>query len=95
MSKFRKKPVVVEAVQWHHGDPPRAGMTPYSEGTIEQFPHYKGFYFIGPLEGTLEGNHHVSDGDWVITGIQGERYPCKPEIFKETYEPCEKQPSTA
>lgn len=38
---------------------------------------------------TMEGGHIVCPGDWVITGVQGERYPCKPEIFEETYEPAE------
>lgn len=36
---------------------------------------------------TLEGPHHASPGDWIITGIHGEQYPCKPDIFWETYEP--------
>ena len=35
---------------------------------------------------TLEGGHIVCPGDWIITGVQGERYPCKPDIFAETYE---------
>jgi len=35
---------------------------------------------------TLEGPHHVSPGDWIITGVKGERYPCKPDIFAATYE---------
>jgi hypothetical protein len=38
---------------------------------------------------TLEGGHTVCPGDWIITGVQGERYPCKPDIFEETYEPAE------
>jgi hypothetical protein len=38
---------------------------------------------------TLEGVMFVSDGDWVITGVQGERYPCKPDIFAATYEAVE------
>ena len=38
---------------------------------------------------TLEGGHIVCPGDWVITGTAGERYPCKPDIFKELYEPVE------
>jgi hypothetical protein len=38
---------------------------------------------------TLEGGHNVCPGDWVITGIKGERYPCKPDIFTATYEPTE------
>ena len=35
---------------------------------------------------TLEGGHIVCPGDWIITGVSGERYPCKPDIFKQTYE---------
>jgi len=38
---------------------------------------------------TLEGGHNVCPGDWVITGVQGERYPCKPDIFDATYEPAD------
>jgi len=36
---------------------------------------------------TLEGDLHASIGDWIITGVTGEQYPCKPDIFKKTYEP--------
>ena len=39
-----------------------------------------------PLINTLEGNHYVSQNDWIIRGVQGELYPCKPDIFKQTYE---------
>ena len=39
---------------------------------------------------TLEGTHIVSAGDWIITGVAGERYPCKPEIFAATYERVER-----
>lgn len=38
---------------------------------------------------TLEGKMHASPGDWIITGINGEKYPCKPDIFEKTYEPFE------
>lgn len=38
---------------------------------------------------TLEGGHIVCPGDWIITGVAGERYPCKPDIFAQTYEPAE------
>jgi hypothetical protein len=38
---------------------------------------------------TLEGDHHASVGDYIITGVHGEQYPCKPDIFAETYEPVE------
>ena len=36
---------------------------------------------------TLEGGMHASPGDWIITGVNGEKYPCKPDIFEKTYEP--------
>jgi len=76
MSKFRKKPVVIEAVQWFkHGDHPAVKDSIASEcnGWID----------------TLEGGHVVSVGDWIITGVKGEHYPCKPDIFALTYEPAE------
>lgn len=38
---------------------------------------------------TLEGKMHASPGDWIITGLRGEKYPCKPDIFAKTYEPVE------
>ena len=37
---------------------------------------------------TLEGTHHASTGDWIITGVKGEQYPCKPDIFEKTYIKC-------
>ena len=42
-----------------------------------------------PYIKTLEGCHFISDGDYIITGVQGERYPCKPDIFKQTYDTVE------
>ncbi len=41
---------------------------------------------------TLEGTMHASVGDFIITGVHGEQYPCKPDIFLETYEPVEENP---
>lgn len=63
MVKFRKKPIVIEAVQ-HTGPEPLP---------------------ISTLEGTMLAN----PGDWIITGVKGERYPCKPDIFAATYEQVE------
>ncbi len=80
--KYTKKPVMIEATQWNKGDAPLECMKPYGESIIDQYPAYEGFYFIE----TLEGNHHVSDGDFVIKGNKGEFYPCKPDIFKATYD---------
>lgn len=71
--KFRKKPVVIEAEQFFHD------RKPWPAGVEADAYHF----FIR----TLEGLHIVSDGDWIITGVKGERYPCKPDIFALTYEP--------
>jgi len=72
--KFRKKPVVIEATQWFKdGDHPAVRHRERGYGAIY----------------TLEGVHTVKPGDWIITGVKGEFYPCKDEIFKMTYEPVE------
>ena len=81
MSKFRKKPVVIEAVQFSFSaDEWPAGVERPAEGE-------KGTMY-GYIQ-TLEGRMIVSDGDWVITGVNGEKYPCKPDIFEKTYEAVE------
>ena len=73
--QFRKKPVVIEATQWFKdGDHPE--VTPRKSAGNE----HKGW-----IE-TLEGGHEVTPGDWIITGVKGEHYPCKPDIFEMTYE---------
>jgi hypothetical protein len=72
MTKYRKKPVVIEAVQWFKvGDHPAV----YLDGMGT------------PIISTLEGPHIVTAGDYIITGVKGEHYPCKPDIFELTYEP--------
>ena len=77
MALWRKKPVVVEAVQYVKGN----------ELDIEKFTNGQAFPFKGGMEiPTLEGNHLASDGDFIIKGVAGEFYPCKPDIFKQTYE---------
>ena len=87
MAKYRKKPVVIEAMQlrWDNW------------GEMCEFAH------VGKLEDgrprgvqdgeeigldipTLEGLMHANQNDWIIRGIKGELYPCKPDIFEETYE---------
>ena len=74
--KFRKKPIVIDAVQWFRmGDHPDV----FSD---ERSP--TGFA-IRTLENT-EVKHEVTPGDWIITGVKGEVYPCKPDIFVATYE---------
>lgn len=84
MPKFRKKPVVVEAEKFDgtDGQAERLGLlgVPVHEG--RNAPRW---FFVK----TLEGKMRLSDGDWIITGVKGERYPCKPDIFDATYEPVE------
>jgi hypothetical protein len=72
--KFRKKPVVVDAEQFFQDS------IPWPEGV--QIQGADGAVCIKTLEGWLR----VSDGDYIITGVKGERYPCKPDIFEMTYE---------
>jgi hypothetical protein len=90
MSKYRKKPVVIEAVQltWDTWNEicDFVGVGNQHEG----FPH--GFNpgddpnVIGLKIPTLEGVMEVHQGDWIIKGVQGEFYPCKPDIFEATYD---------
>ena len=78
LAEVRKKPVIVEAAQWWPGTTiPGVVETPYTDGAYE---------YPAKCE-TLEGWHGVSPGDFIITGIKGERYPCRPDIFDATYEP--------
>lgn len=81
--KFRKKPVVIEAFCY------RAGEQDYSlaQDVIDGRVRY-------PEDGTmlirtLEGEMCAQPGDWIIRGVKGELYPCKPDIFFATYEPAE------
>ena len=80
MAKFRKKPIVIEAVQWT-GNPEEMPIPPAPHNEIRQMTSR-----CWQLR-TLEGWYKLTPGDWIITGIKGERYPCKPDIFEATYEP--------
>jgi hypothetical protein len=83
MAKFRKKPVVIEAIPYygaHSADVMAAAWGhPFVEATVVG----EGAMSIKTLEGTL----FVSEGDFIIKGVKGEFYPCKPDIFAATYEP--------
>jgi hypothetical protein len=96
MPKFRKRAVVVEAVAWmEHGDHPAVRKTSYEEihallgtsGCSREHPYWD-WQAMGVID-TKEGPHVVIPGDIIITGVQGEHYPCKPDIFAQTYEPVE------
>ena len=93
MGKFRKKPVVIEAEKYSVGL--EDGFVTMGEAItagchVETYKQPACADFRGvPFIATLEGKHFISEGDWIITGVQGERYPCKPDIFEATYEPVE------
>lgn len=78
MAKYRKKPVVIEAVQYDGSFP--LDFLGDSENV------YKAGNRTIAIE-TLEGTMRADVGDWIIRGVQGELYPCKPDIFEATYEP--------
>ena len=97
--KFRKKPIVIDAVQltwktWSEvceflGDViseknPGRNVETFSDRCGELGPPW-----IEITIPTLEGDHIAKHGDWIIKGVHGEFYPCKPDIFDATYEPAE------
>ena len=76
MTKYRKKPIIIDAEQfWPHEKPWPIGVKKQHGN-----PH---------LIETLEGDMIVTPGDWIIMGVKGEKYPCKPDIFEMTYEKAE------
>lgn len=92
MAKYRKKPVVIEAFLWT-GGPDQQEDPIWMKDAIQQGT----VYFQGGNEPhltfeTLEGPMRVSRGDYIIKGVKGELYPCKPDIFAATYEPAEESP---
>lgn len=91
MGKYRKKPVVIEAFRLGKEWPDwwADAVSANSAITFNEDPfQYSGgpdYAFIR----TLEGEMRAERGDWIIRGVQGEIYPCKPDIFEATYEPAE------
>jgi hypothetical protein len=92
MTKFRKKPVVIEAMLWdgsHH-----RGMFEFLGGSSAKAISWYGDNFYidhakvdgGLMIKTLEGEHKANIGDWIIKGVSGEFYPCKADIFEKTYD---------
>ena len=85
--KFRKKPVEIEATQFKVAE-----LKTMNE--VVNFCNILGVEIFEPNEGrrvafqirTLEGVMEVKDGDWVITGVAGEKYPCRKDIFERTYD---------
>ena len=92
--KYKKKPVVIDAVQWT-GENHREMFDFLTENTFDkESMQVSGEHFYidhnrvegGLIIKTLEGEHLASIGDFIIRGVKGEYYPCKPDIFEQTYE---------
>jgi hypothetical protein len=91
MGKYKKKPVVIEAELYQEGLEDGYVCYTLSGNFIGYYDKDKPLPKTNrkPAIKTLEGFHEITDGDYIITGIRGERYPCKADIFKETYEKVE------
>lgn len=104
MPKYRKKPVVVEArgplnadnldelIKWCGGCWIALSSGGHRPDLKETYKLRDGAWFVPCLEiVTPEGRMTAIDGDYIIKGVKGEFYPCKPDIFEETYEPMDRQ----
>ena len=80
--KFRKKPVVVEAEVFR--EIYERGESVFAPDCVVRRWFRRGWWVK-----TIEGWYKVNLGDWIITGVKDERYPCRPDIFEATYEPVE------
>ena len=79
--KFRKKPVVIDAVQWTGANTDEVLGFIVTQGSARR--EGQNAIAIDTSEGTMR----AGKGDWIIKGVKGEYYPCKPDIFAATYEP--------
>jgi len=88
MPKFRKKPVVIEAIQFNGSNKIECieftNQTAFARSEKDINGAVKFWVISIP---TLEGDMIASPNDWIIKGVNGEFYPCKPDIFEKTYEP--------
>jgi hypothetical protein len=93
MAQFRKKPVIIEAVQWTGSNPDEllGFMLTGASLRRENWKTDRGGILIGGclVIETLEGEMRATPFDWIIKGVKGEFYPCKPDIFIATYESVE------
>ncbi len=81
-AKFIKRPVVIEAWRWD-GVATAGDRPDWLRGVNVIADHQEQVLRIATLEGVM----HASVGDWIIQGVKGEVYPCKPDIFEATYDP--------
>jgi len=91
--KYKKKPVIIDAWQWN-GTTLADAMMFVKENGLKDLTAVIGKRNekIGFIIQTLEGDHVATKGDYIIRGVQGEYYPCKPDIFEQTYEPLTPSP---
>ena len=90
IKKARKKPVVIEFIQYDGTPESNREIIDWTRGSKTPATMDKNMYDQRQLSiETLEGAHWVTKGDYVIKGVAGEFYPCKPEIFEQTYEEIE------
>lgn len=87
MQKYRKKPVEIDAIQLHMSNMEPLITQMRREGyEVESFSPPPMQAISGIKIKTLEGTMQANFGDWIIKGVQGEYYPCKPDIFEKTYD---------
>ena len=85
MAKYRKKPVVIDAVKFTRNNWDE--IKEFTNGTAHTLTIERRIDGIATcIIPTLEGQHIATEGDYIIKGVQGEFYPCKPDIFEKTYE---------
>ncbi len=84
MAKYRKKPVVIEAIKYQAelGNNRVMNWLAQQGASVKDWLFHDGEIIIPTLEGSMK----ASDGDWIIRGVKGEFYPCKSDIFEATYE---------
>ena len=84
--RFKKKPVVIDAVQWTGNNfTELMTLDGFNFSTASRYDFDECMLYIH----TLEGDMRADVGDYIIRGVQGEFYPCKPDIFRQTYESAE------
>ena len=84
-NRYRKKPVIIDAIQWT-GHNFQKVLKFVEETEFENARKILAFHQNHLHIQTLEGTHLANEGDWIIRGVHQEYYPCKPDIFEETYE---------
>lgn len=88
--RWRKKPVVIEAILFDGSEASQSAIVNWTDGRAEGWFGRPDRYFLTIR--TAEGEMTANPGDYVIKGVHGEFYPCKPDIFEATYEPAESAP---